>query len=281
MQVSAALHPGTRVGGRRACCRHTWHPSVCIRNLPCILRIQIHRRAALGGAGAGGGVAEDRDRRPARPAAHSCASRGAGALPGGPAAGHGPGRWQEERSRQDETKRWLLDRGCPLLCSGPIALGGLRASCCMPILARCQCCAAHQRQPLMLRPLALPPRHLQGGNQLTCVPPELAQLTSLQRLRLSMNALEDAGTWVPLLALTQLVVLALDRNRCEGGRRAGRQAVSMWRAGRLGGAGWPWAQHALPDALGAGQHATGRMWGAAQCTHGLENERREHDSPAP
>lgn len=86
----------------------------------------------------------------------------------------------------------------------------------------------------MLRPLALPPRHLQGGNQLTCVPSELAQLTSLQRLRLSMNALEDAGTWGPLLALTQLVVLALDRNRCEGGRRAGRQAVSMWHAGRLG-----------------------------------------------
>ncbi|GAB4818031.1 hypothetical protein N2152v2_005077 [Parachlorella kessleri] len=63
-----------------------------------------------------------------------------------------------------------------------------------------------------------------GGNQLAALPPALAQLSALQRLRLSHNALgvgvgdggseaEQQGVWGPLMALTQLVVLNLDHNR--------------------------------------------------------------------
>lgn len=62
----------------------------------------------------------------------------------------------------------------------------------------------------------------------------------------------------------------------EAGRQAGCQYVAC---GQVGGAARPWAQHALPDALGAGQHATGRTRGAAQCTHGLEIKRQLSTTP--
>lgn len=53
-----------------------------------------------------------------------------------------------------------------------------------------------------------------GGNRLAALPPSLSQLSGLQRLRLSMNALADGGTpWPALAALPHLVVLALDSNQ--------------------------------------------------------------------
>lgn len=62
-----------------------------------------------------------------------------------------------------------------------------------------------------------------GGNALESLPDSLSALSALQRLRLSLNALSDGGTWAPLLGLTQLVVLALDHNRwAEGGGLVGR-----------------------------------------------------------
>lgn len=51
-----------------------------------------------------------------------------------------------------------------------------------------------------------------GGNRLASLPPSLSSLSALQRLRLSMNALTD-GCWPALVALPQLVVLALDSNQ--------------------------------------------------------------------
>lgn len=53
-----------------------------------------------------------------------------------------------------------------------------------------------------------------GGNQLTALPPSFSALASLQKLRLSMNRLEDGGVpWEAVASLKQLVVLALDSNR--------------------------------------------------------------------
>ncbi|KAL4424792.1 hypothetical protein ABPG77_000832 [Micractinium sp. CCAP 211/92] len=53
-----------------------------------------------------------------------------------------------------------------------------------------------------------------GGNQLTALPPGITALTSLQRLRLSLNRLDDAGAaWPTLCALNQLAILAADDNR--------------------------------------------------------------------
>ncbi len=53
-----------------------------------------------------------------------------------------------------------------------------------------------------------------GGNQLTALPPGITALTSLQRLRLSRNRLDDAGAaWPTLCALSQLAILAADDNR--------------------------------------------------------------------
>lgn len=54
-----------------------------------------------------------------------------------------------------------------------------------------------------------------GGNQLTSLPAGgLARLSCLQKLRLSLNRLEDGGMpWVALTELTSLIVLALDSNR--------------------------------------------------------------------
>jgi Leucine-rich repeat (LRR) protein len=52
-----------------------------------------------------------------------------------------------------------------------------------------------------------------GGNRLTAVPPSLGSLARLQKLRLSLNALTDAGIpWDAMASLTHLVVLALDHN---------------------------------------------------------------------
>ncbi len=53
-----------------------------------------------------------------------------------------------------------------------------------------------------------------GGNRLTCLPPNIASLTALTRLRLSGNRLVSEGVpWAQLAALTQLTVLALDHNK--------------------------------------------------------------------
>lgn len=54
-----------------------------------------------------------------------------------------------------------------------------------------------------------------GGNQLGALPPGIAALTALQRLRLSLNQLTDGGMqWQALAAgLTQLLILAVDDNR--------------------------------------------------------------------
>lgn len=53
-----------------------------------------------------------------------------------------------------------------------------------------------------------------GGNALSALPPALGTLTALQRLRLSLNRLDDAGLPPQLLAgLRQLAILALDDNR--------------------------------------------------------------------
>jgi hypothetical protein len=53
-----------------------------------------------------------------------------------------------------------------------------------------------------------------GGNRLTCLPPTVASLTSLTRLRLSGNCLVSEGVpWTQFAALTQLTVLALDHNQ--------------------------------------------------------------------
>lgn len=54
-----------------------------------------------------------------------------------------------------------------------------------------------------------------GGNNLSCLPPTVASLTSLSRLRLSNNQLISEGVpWAQLACLSQLTVLALDHNRC-------------------------------------------------------------------
>lgn len=53
-----------------------------------------------------------------------------------------------------------------------------------------------------------------GGNQLTVLPPSISQLTSLQKLRLSINNMSDAGMpWEELASLQSLAVLALDSNK--------------------------------------------------------------------
>lgn len=53
-----------------------------------------------------------------------------------------------------------------------------------------------------------------GGNQLTALPPSFSHLHRLQKLRLSLNCLTDAGMpWESLVSLTQLVVLAIDHNK--------------------------------------------------------------------
>ncbi len=54
-----------------------------------------------------------------------------------------------------------------------------------------------------------------GGNHLTCLPPNVALLTGLTRLRLSGNRLVSGGMpWTQLAALSQLNLLALDHNQC-------------------------------------------------------------------
>lgn len=53
-----------------------------------------------------------------------------------------------------------------------------------------------------------------GGNRLTALPPSITALTALQRLRLSINRLDDAGAaWPALCSLRQLAILAADDNR--------------------------------------------------------------------
>lgn len=63
-----------------------------------------------------------------------------------------------------------------------------------------------------------------GGNAFSCLPPDLARLTGLTRLRLSHNALISKGIpWLQLAALTQLRVLSLDHNRY------GNQLTCIWK----------------------------------------------------
>ncbi|KAL4437121.1 hypothetical protein ABPG75_004260 [Micractinium tetrahymenae] len=53
-----------------------------------------------------------------------------------------------------------------------------------------------------------------GGNQLTALPPGITALSALQRLRLSINRLDDAGAaWPALCQLRQLAILVADDNR--------------------------------------------------------------------
>lgn len=53
-----------------------------------------------------------------------------------------------------------------------------------------------------------------GGNRLETLPPEIGQLASLQRLRLSHNWLAEEGLpWEALAGLSQLATLVLDSNR--------------------------------------------------------------------
>ncbi|CAL8464368.1 g3903 [Coccomyxa elongata] len=53
-----------------------------------------------------------------------------------------------------------------------------------------------------------------GSNHLTCLPPNVALLTGLTRLRLSGNRLVSGGVpWTQLAALSQLNLLALDHNQ--------------------------------------------------------------------
>ena len=81
-----------------------------------------------------------------------------------------------------------------------------------------------------------------GGNALTALPPSVAQLTGLQRLRLSLNQLSDGGLqWPLLVALPSLLILAADDNRltalppCISGL-ARLQKLSL--AGNQIGEGW-------------------------------------------
>jgi hypothetical protein len=53
-----------------------------------------------------------------------------------------------------------------------------------------------------------------GGNALSTLPPTLSTLSTLQRLRLSLTRLDDAGMpWQLLAGLRQLAVLVVDDNR--------------------------------------------------------------------